>query len=102
MSARGCLPGVSVQGDVYPGGLFAQGGCLAGEVCPGGVYSKGGGGCVCLEGCLPPGVYTTLLWTEFLTHVCENIVFLQLLLWTVKMALAIKFVKLRIVSRSRF
>ena len=35
------------------------------------------------RGCLPRGVYTPL-WTEFLTHACENIPFLQLLLRTVK------------------
>ena len=45
------------------------------------------GGCVCLEVCLPGsvclGVYTSPLWTEFLTHTCENITFQQLLLRTV-------------------
>ena len=30
------------------------------------------------------GVHLSPLWTEFLTHVCENITFLQLRLWTVK------------------
>ena len=41
-------------------------------------------------GCLPGGVLhldpeadTSTLWTEFLTHACENITFLQLLLRTV-------------------
>ena len=43
-------------------------------------------------GCLPGGVLhldpeadTSTLWTEFLTHACENITFLQLLLRTVIM-----------------
>ena len=48
----------------------------------------------CPEGCLPRGVpvqwvsrgvYTSPLWTEFLTHACKNITFPQLLLRTVKM-----------------
>ena len=46
----------------------------------------GGGGCSCPGGCLPGGgVYPSLywgrplpLWTEFLTHACENITLLQL------------------------
>ena len=44
------------------------GGCLSRGVCRGGV-------------CL--GVYTSPLWTEFLTHACENIAFPQLRLRTV-------------------
>ena len=52
----------------------------------GGVSAQGMG--VCLggflpRGCLPRGVYTSPLWTEFLTHACENITFPQLLLRTV-------------------
>ena len=35
-------------------------------------------------GCLPRGMYTSPLWTEFLTHTCENITFPQLSLRTVK------------------
>ena len=33
---------------------------------------------------MPTGVYTSPLWTEFVTHSCENITFPQLLLRTVK------------------
>ena len=84
MSARGCL--------------LRQGVCPRG-VCPG--VSPGGGGCLprgCFDwgvlaggGCLPAkeGVHLicpvggvsgrhTPIWTEFLTHACENITFLQL------------------------
>ena len=55
---------MSAQGGV------CQGGCLPakGGVClPGGVFT-------CQEGCLED----TPLWTEFLTHACENITFPQL------------------------
>ena len=60
----GCVPSTAVA--VYWGG-----GCL-----------RGGG--VCLGGCLPAGVSACgpgrgvsarCLWTEFLTHACENITF---------------------------
>ena len=68
----GCLPsGVSAWGCL-------SGGCLPRRgrgVCPGGVcleVSAGG------EGVHP------LLWTEFLTHTCENITFPQLRLRTIK------------------
>ena len=57
VSARGRM---SAQGCVYPGGI-----------CPG------------ARGCLPSGCHPTLR-IEFLTHACENITFLQLLLRTVK------------------
>ena len=41
--------------------------------------AQGGGGC------LPRVVYTSpSQWTEFLTHICENITFPQLRLRTVK------------------
>ena len=35
-------------------------------------------------GCLPGGCVHSTLWTEFLTHACENITFPQLCLRTVK------------------
>ena len=63
---RTCLPregmiGVSAQGGVCQGVCVCQGGvCLGRGVCPGG-------------GCTPPP-----LWTEFLTHACENITFPRL------------------------
>ena len=53
------------------GRLGGGGGVCLGAVCP-------GRGCVCVS-----GGYTPSLWTEFLTHACENITFLQLLLWMV-------------------
>ena len=43
-------------------------------------------GCLpqCMLGYMPSGCWDTpRLWTEFLTHACENITFPQLLLWTV-------------------
>ena len=70
-------------------GVSAQGVCLSrgvcvclprGDVCPGGVCPGGclPGGCVCLGGCLPGGCTPPPLWTEFLTHACENITFPKL------------------------
>ena len=59
-------------------GCVCLGVCVQGGVCL---------GCVCVQkgsvfrGC--PGVYTSPLWTEFLTHACENITFPQLLWRTV-------------------
>ena len=72
-----------LMGDVFPGGVCLGGVCLGGSV-KGGLSSG-----VCLEGCLPRGclprrVYTSPLWTEFLTYACENVTFLQLCLRTVK------------------
>ena len=43
-------------------------------------------GCLpqCMLGYMPSACWdTSRLWTEFLTHACENITFPQLLLWTV-------------------
>ena len=85
-----CLgEGVSVQGEgclprgrgVCPGeGVSAQGGVMSaqGGVCPRWCVSQhalGRGRCVpqCMLGYTPPS-----LWTEFLTHACENITFPQL------------------------
>ena len=70
VSVQGCLPrGVAALGCLTRGGVFAQGeGCL-----PRAVFVRS----VCL------GVYTCPLWTEFLTHACENITFPQLRLRTV-------------------
>ena len=81
----GCLPsGLSAQSRCLPAGVYDCVGCLPGGVCLGGV---------CLRravsawgGAQPPfgsrGRHSSL-WTEFLTHACENITFLQLLLRTV-------------------
>ena len=62
----GCLPrrGVSAQGVFLGGsawGMSARGWGVSGQ-----------------------GVNTFPLWTELLTHTCENITFPQLHLWTVK------------------
>ena len=54
-----CLGTVSARGDVCQGGV-----CLGGD-CPGGVSQHA------MEQIPPP------LWTEFLTHACENITFPQ-------------------------
>ena len=85
--AGGCLPGggvcprgMSAQVGVSAWGVSAQGGCLPSlsrgcllrqGVCPGGV---------CL---VCPGGRHPSLWTESLTHACENITFPQLRLRTV-------------------
>ena len=87
----GCVPfaAVAVCWDVCPGSV-----CLGRGICPlVGVCLGGGGcaggicmGCVCSGGVSAPvhaGIQTPLLWTEFLTHACENITFLQLRLRTV-------------------
>ena len=60
---------------------------------------------VFLEGCLPMkgvclqggggGSVHHPLWTEFLTHACENITFPQLLLRTVKIYLSVRFLCLQ-------
>ena len=59
----GCVPSAAVA--IFGGGW---GVCLGWGVCPG----------MCL-----PGGCVSALWTEFLTHACENITFPQLLLRTV-------------------
>ena len=64
MSARGCLP--RGKGCVYPG--VSARGCLPRGVRPGGV---------CLGGVCPSACWDTYrhsVWTEFLTHACENYV----------------------------
>ena len=58
-------------------GMSVQGGSAQG-VFTWGVSAYGGGGC------LSGGVHLPQ-WTEFLTHVCENITFPQLCWRTVKM-----------------
>ena len=84
---RGCLPmwRCLPRGESAQGGGFCQGGCL-----PRGCLPRG---FVCLRRCLPRwgvclgglsgGVHISPLWTEFLTHTCENITFPQLRFRTV-------------------
>ena len=61
------LGGVSTQGGVCLVGVSAWG-----DVCLEGVCLEG----VCVGDVSAQGMYTTLtLWTEFLTHACENITF---------------------------
>ena len=69
----GCLPSAAVA----VGGVGGRG-CLPGDggVCPGGVFAQ-----------VHAGIHITPLWTEFLTHACENITFPQLRLRTVKIVL---------------
>ena len=65
-------------------GVCLLGGCRkTGGVCSAQGVSAGGGWCLPGGGCLPRGVYTSLLWTKFLTHACENITFPQFRLRTV-------------------
>ena len=54
-----------------------------GGVCPGGMSAWDGGVSAWGGGVSAHGVYTSPLRTEFLTHICENITFLQLRLRTV-------------------
>ena len=62
----------------------SQGVCMPGCVCVPGV-------CVYLRGMSFWGVMHALgaPWTEFLIHACENITFLQLLLWVVNIRYSI-------------
>ena len=65
-----CLPrGVCLGrgGCVYPG--VSARGCLPGSVRPGGCLPGGG---VCPSACWD--TYRHSVWTEFLTHACENYV----------------------------
>ena len=75
VSARGCLPagGLSARGvSACWGGVSAcWGGVSAGEYLPARVVSG-------------KGVSGSPLWTELLTHACENITFPQLRLRTIK------------------
>ena len=78
-----CLGGCLPRG-CLPGGCLPTGGVCLGDVCSGGVSSQMGvsarGVCVsqhALRQTPQP------LWTEFLTHACENITFPQLRLRTV-------------------
>ena len=57
---RGRLPGVSARRRGFGKGIFAGGGGVGVGVCPGGVSAR-----------------YPHLWTEFLTHDCENIIFPQ-------------------------
>ena len=72
----GCVPSAAVVvflvGGVRPAGCL--GGCLpGGSVCLGGVYPG-----VVYLGVSSQGRGVHPLWTEFLTHSCENITFPQL------------------------
>ena len=76
----GCVPsaavaiggGVSAQGEgVCPGRVSAQEGGLPGGVSAQGVISPG----VCIPACTEAD---TPVWTELLTHACENIALMQL------------------------
>ena len=70
MGGEGVCPRVSAWG------VSAEGGCLPREViCQGRVSQRW-----CIQACTKAN---TLLWTEFLTHACENITFPQLRLQTV-------------------
>ena len=97
-SARGLFAQVGVGGCCLEGGLhrgcLPRGSVCLRDVCPGAGVCPGGG-------CLPRGVstrrgclssrevsaqggvprQTPALWTEFLTHACKNITFLQLLVF---------------------
>ena len=90
VSAPGGVPGLGgvCSGGVpgLGGGVCSQGVCLVWEGCVcsrglclvwGGVCSQGG---VCSWGCIPACTEadTSPLWTEFLTHDCENITLAQL------------------------
>ena len=97
----GCLlwgVGVSTQGGVCsqgvggvcsggssPGGVSAPGGSGPGGLLLGGVCSRGSGpgvgllqGGWCIPACTEADTLPLPLWTEFLTHACENITLAQL------------------------
>ena len=84
----GCIPSAHWLHLVVFGG---GGGCMPGDrvclgVCmPGGLTCRGRGH-ACQGVCVP---CTPILWTEFLTHACENITFPQLMLRAV-ISVAIK------------
>ena len=87
VSARGVLPrGVSARGVPRGRGCLPRGVCvLRWGVIPQGVVCLGGMSAWGVSACVLGRMYTSpLLWTEFLTHVCENITFPQLRLRTVK------------------
>ena len=79
-------------GDVWPGGCLVWLGCLPrgvsaqgisvwGDVCPGSSVQGGVFHPALGDGVSAPvhaGIHTLPLWTEFLTHACENITFPQL------------------------
>ena len=76
VSAKGCLPGgclprecVCVPGGACTGGCLPRWQWILGHTPP----------AQCMLGYTPP-------WTEFLTHTCENITFMQLHLRTVKIS----------------
>ena len=78
------LPGGVCSGGVCSwGGVFSQGGVWSRGVC---VCLLQGGGCLLRGGVCSGGVHPSMhwgrhpppLWTEFLTHACENITLAQL------------------------
>ena len=72
------MPGGYAWGVPYQG-VSAQGECVcSGGVFPGGLSAKTAmsvqGGCVSAQGrCLPRGIYISRMWTEVMTHACQNI-----------------------------
>ena len=73
---------VSVQRvSAWEGGVYPRGVCLPGGGLPRGCLPNLSGGGAC---------QTRPLWTEFLTHACENITFPQLRLQMVKMLCEVK------------
>ena len=82
-----CSRGVSGRGVSAPGGYLVGGVSAPGGVCSQGCLVLGGGawswGCVpgpggCITACTEVDPHPPPLWTEFLTHACENITLAQL------------------------
>ena len=96
VSAWGCLPGGVCLWFLPKTGCLPEGNvCLRLGVCLGSVCMRG-------EGCTSPDLEVdpprtrgrhhpdiTPLWSEFLTHACENITFPQLLLRAVKITISL-------------
>ena len=81
----------SAGGSVWPVGCLASRGAAQGGVWPVGCLPRGclPRGClpgvVSARGCIPAFLWAVIsLWTEFLSHACENITFSQLLLRAAK------------------
>ena len=80
--------GTCMHGSVHAFGCACLGCACRGHVSPGGACIPGERACPGGQGACPGSMYPTHapLWTEFLTHACENITFPQLLLRAVIMA----------------